>query len=88
MRRLLALIWWASAVCAQSADCGLGENGVLAWLELTRKGVPIQTHAKLFHAPESWTAPALSDGRLFICQNQSGSADTKARLLCYDLRGP
>lgn len=63
----------------------LGENGDLAWLELSRKGGSVTAHAKLFHAPESWTAPALSDGRLFICQNQRGSGGTKPRLICYDL---
>ncbi len=63
----------------------LGENGDLAWLDLSRKGGSVTTQASLFHAPESWTAPALSDGRLFICQNQRGSGGTKPRLICYDL---
>jgi outer membrane protein assembly factor BamB len=66
----------------------LGENGDLAWLDLSRKGGSVTAQAKLFHAPESWTAPALSDGRLFICQNQRGSGGTKPRLICYDLRTP
>jgi len=65
----------------------LGENGDLAWLELSRTGGKVSAQAKLFHAPESWTAPALSDGRLFICQNQRGSDGTKPRIICYDLRG-
>jgi hypothetical protein len=47
----------------------------------------VRADAKLFHAPESWTMPALSDGRLFICQNEPGSKGTKPRLICYDLRG-
>jgi len=65
----------------------LGENGDLAWLDLTRQGAKVTAAAKLFHAPESWTSPALSDGRLFICQNEAGSNGTKPRLICYDLRG-
>ncbi|MDR3404854.1 MAG: PQQ-like beta-propeller repeat protein [Chthoniobacter sp.] len=65
----------------------LGENGDLAWLDLTRKGAKITAAAKLFHAPETWTAPALSDGRLFVCQNEAGANGTKPRLICYDLRG-
>ncbi|HEY3897235.1 MAG TPA: PQQ-binding-like beta-propeller repeat protein [Chthoniobacter sp.] len=66
----------------------LGENGDLAWLDLTPKGAKIHAAAKLFHAPESWTAPAVSSGRLFICQNEAGSGGTKPRLICYDLRAP
>ncbi len=66
----------------------LGENGDLAWLELSRTGAKVTAAAKLFHGPESWTPPALSDGRLFICQNQRGSGGTKPRLICYDLRAP
>jgi outer membrane protein assembly factor BamB len=66
----------------------LGENGDLAWLDLTRQGAKVRASAKLFHAPESWTLPALSGGHLFICQNEAGSNGTKPRLICYDLRGP
>jgi outer membrane protein assembly factor BamB len=65
----------------------LGENGDLAWLDLTRAGAKVRASAKLFHAPGSWTGPALSDGRLFICQNEPGSGGTKPRVICYDLRG-
>jgi outer membrane protein assembly factor BamB len=66
----------------------LGENGDLAWLDLTRHGAKVKASAQLFHAPESWTLPALSNGRLFICQNEAGSGGTKPRLICYDLHGP
>ena len=64
----------------------LGESGELAWLDLSRKGGRVAAQATLFHAPESWTAPALSDGRLFICQNQRGTGGTTPRLICYELR--
>jgi hypothetical protein len=66
----------------------LGENGDLAWLDLTPKGATAKAQTKLFHAPETWTPPVVSDGRLFICQNGPGSDGTKPRLICYDLRRP
>jgi len=65
----------------------LGEFGDLAWLELSRAGAAVKSRAKLFNAPETWTPPAISGGRLFICQNEQGAAGTKPRLICYDLRG-
>jgi outer membrane protein assembly factor BamB len=77
-----------SLLKADGAFLCLGENGDLAWLDLTPKGAKIHAAAKLFHAPESWTAPALSNGRLFICQNEAGSGGSKPRLICYDLRAP
>jgi outer membrane protein assembly factor BamB len=76
-----------SLLRADGAYLCLGENGDLAWLQLTPQGAKVQTEASLFHAPESWTTPALSDGRLFICQNEAGSNGSKPRLICYDLRG-
>jgi outer membrane protein assembly factor BamB len=65
----------------------LGENGDLAWLKLNRAGAKTTRHTKLLHAPETWSPPVLSDGRLFICQNQPGGDATRQRLICYDLRG-
>jgi hypothetical protein len=76
-----------SLLRADGAFLALGENGDLAWLDLTPKGAKVTAAAKLFNAPESWTPPALSDGRLFICQNQPGAGNSKPRLICYDLRG-
>jgi hypothetical protein len=64
----------------------LGENGDLAWLDLSPRGASVKVHAKLFHAPETWTPPVLSDGRLFICQNEAGNGGTKPRVICYGLR--
>jgi outer membrane protein assembly factor BamB len=75
-----------SLLRVEGAYLCLGENGDLAWLELSPKGAAVKVKAKLFHAPETWSPPALSDGRLFICQNQPGSGRTKPRLICYDLR--
>ncbi len=77
----------ASLVRADGAFLCLGENGDLAWLDLSPAGAAVKAHAKLFHAPETWTPPVISDGRLFICQNQPGGGGTKRRIICYDLRG-
>ena len=65
----------------------LGEFGDLAWLDLSRKGAKVLSRTKLFHAPETWTLPALADGRLYVSQNEPGDALGKRRLVCYDLRG-
>lgn len=70
----------ASLIRADGAFLCLGENGDLAWLDLSPKGATVKAHAKLFHAPETWSPPVISDGRLFICQNQ-----VKPRVICYDL---
>ena len=75
----------ASLVRADGAFLCLGENGDLAWLELSPSGAAVKAQAKLFHAPETWTPPVISDGRLFICQNQPGGGGTKRRIICYDL---
>ncbi len=76
-----------SLVRADGAFLCLGENGDLAWLELSPRGAVVKTQAKLFHAPETWTPPVISDGRLFICQNKQGSGGTRPRIICFDLRG-
>lgn len=62
----------------------LGENGDLAWLQLSGMGARVLSHAKLFHAPETWTPPVVSAGRLFVCQNSPGSKGTGPRTICYD----
>ena len=64
----------------------LGEFGDLAWLELTRAGAKVLSRTALFHAPETWTLPALADGRLYVSQNEPGNALGKRRLVCYDMR--
>jgi outer membrane protein assembly factor BamB len=76
----------ASLIRADGAFLCLGENGDLAWLDLSPRGATAKARAKLFHAPETWTPPVISDGRLFICQNEPGSGGTKPRIICYDLR--
>lgn len=75
-----------SLLAADGAVLCLGENGDLAWLDLTRNGAVVKQHAQLFNAPETWTAPALSRRLLYVCQNEPGARGTKPRLICYDLR--
>ncbi len=65
----------------------LGETGTLAWLDLSPNGAQIRASVSLFHAPETWTLPALSRGLLYVCQDSPGDGGTKPRLICYDLRG-
>jgi outer membrane protein assembly factor BamB len=76
----------ASLLRVDGAFLCLGENGDLAWLDVSPSGAKVNATAKLFHAPESWTPPAVSNGRLFICQNEPGSGGSKRRVICYDLR--
>lgn len=64
----------------------LGENGDLAWLALDAKGARVLAKATLFNAGETWTPPALSEGRLYVAQNQPGAGGTQPRIICYDLR--
>ena len=64
----------------------LGEFGDLAWIELSPKGAKVLSRTRLFAAPETWTLPAISNGRLYVFQNESGRGGTKPRLICYDLR--
>ena len=65
----------------------LGESGELAWLELSPAGGKVLAKTTLFHAPETWTLPALSGGRLYVCQDGRGNDGKGPRLICYDLRG-
>jgi outer membrane protein assembly factor BamB len=62
----------------------LGENGLLAWLDLSPDGVRILSSVRLFHAEQAWTAPVLSDGRAYLCQNLP-DAENPPRLICVDL---
>tara|TARA_R110002096_G_scaffold44160_4_gene118810 strand:+ start:609 stop:1976 length:1368 start_codon:yes stop_codon:yes gene_type:complete len=60
----------------------LSENGALLRMDLGASGFQILAKARLFYAPETWAPPVISNGRLFINQNEMGS-----RLICYDLSG-
>jgi outer membrane protein assembly factor BamB len=65
----------------------LGEFGHLLWLHLSPAGYKELSRAWLFAARETWSAPVVSRGLLYVSQHGrdvvSGSGP---RLLCYDLR--
>lgn len=66
----------------------LTENGHLMWMELMPNGYRVLSLARLFSARETWALPPLSRGLLYVNQNGQDSVQgTKARLICYDLRG-
>lgn len=63
----------------------LGETGLLAWLDLSPQGCRILAARRLFNADQTWTAPVISRGLLYVTQNLPDQK-TPPRLLCYDLR--
>jgi outer membrane protein assembly factor BamB len=66
----------------------LGELGHLLWLDLSPKGYKELNRTWLFAARETWSAPVLSRGLLYITQHSRDFLrGTTPRLLCYDLRG-
>ncbi|MBL9153414.1 MAG: PQQ-like beta-propeller repeat protein [Verrucomicrobiales bacterium] len=66
---------------ADGAFWCLGENGTLVHLDVSPSGVRVQSAAQLFYAPETWAAPVISNGRLYVNQSNLGS-----RLICYDFK--
>ena len=86
-RTVKARIFRGSMLQADGDVLCLGEGGHLLWLSLGPKGVTVLSKARLFPADESFTGPVLSRGLLYICQNKRGRDGSKARLICYDLRG-
>lgn len=78
----------AGLLWADGAFLCLGEYGDLCWLAMTPKGMKVLSHAKLFHAPQTWTGPVVSRGLLYVRQNEPDRTTRRPRrLLCYDLRG-
>ncbi len=61
----------------------LSENGSLLHLDLSPEGYRILSKGRLFYAPETWAPPVVSNGRLFINQNEM-----EQRLICFDLSQP
>ncbi len=60
----------------------LGENGTLLRLGIDLRQKPVViSKAMPFYAPESWAPPVISNGRLYLVQNELGS-----KLICYDVR--
>ena len=65
----------------------LGEDGVLAELEVSPKGVKTLSQSQLFVAEQSWALPVIHRGLLYISQHTKGFVnDTKPRLMCFDFR--
>jgi outer membrane protein assembly factor BamB len=65
----------------------LGEMGHLLWLDLSPHGYKEMSRTWLFAARETWSAPVLSRGLLYISQHSRDFLrGTPPRLLCYDLR--
>ncbi|MDF7822432.1 PQQ-like beta-propeller repeat protein [Pontiellaceae bacterium B12227] len=60
----------------------LGENGLLAWMKLSPEGCEVISWARLFTAEQTWTAPVVSNDRIFICQNLPEIGKKEARLIC------
>jgi len=88
-REQRVLMGRASLLHADGAFLALGEQGTLAWLDLSPEGAKVLSTTQLFYAPETWGVPALSNGRLYVNQNQRDFALGKSpRLVCYDLRSP
>jgi outer membrane protein assembly factor BamB len=59
----------ASLVYVDGRFLCLGENGLLAWMGLSPKGCQILSARWLFQADQTWTAPVVSGGFVYICQN-------------------
>jgi len=76
---------FGSLILADGLFLGLGETGLIAWFDLTPKGFRILSGRRLFNAPQTWTAPVLSRGLLYLTQNRPDGR-TPPRLLCCDLR--
>lgn len=66
----------------------VGEHGELLKLDLSPRGARVLVESRLFEAPESFTAPVVCRGLLYICQNgRDLKTGAPPRLICYDLRG-
>jgi len=77
-----------SLLQAGNRTFALGEDGILAELELSPKGTKEIQRTRLFTAREAWTLPSLHRGLLYVVQNTTDSVSgKKARMICYDLRG-
>jgi outer membrane protein assembly factor BamB len=62
----------------------LGENGLLAWLDLSPERCRIISSTRVFNADQSWTAPVLSDSLVYVTQSLPGKG-MPPRLICLDL---
>ena len=73
-----------SFIYADGRFLALGENGLLAWFDLSPEGCIIRSFVRLFNADQTWTAPVLSGGRAVICQNRS-DGPSSPKIFCLRL---
>lgn len=71
---------------ADGTSVCLGEAGHLLRLKLSPKGCEVVERTRLFAAAETWTAPIIADGLLYVMQNRASTEGEVARLICYDMR--
>ncbi|MDP1588957.1 MAG: PQQ-binding-like beta-propeller repeat protein, partial [Prosthecobacter sp.] len=78
----------ASLLKADGAFLCLGEVGSLHWLDLSPTGAKVIAQAQPFYALNTWSLPALSQGLLYVRQQQRDLMQkTGERIICLDLRG-
>lgn len=86
-REIVAGIRLGWLLAGSDAVLCLGELGHLLWLDLSPNGVVVRSRERLFLAPQTWSAPAISAGRLDVNQNTPDVlTGASPRLRCYDLR--
>ena len=86
-REIRLELFRASFLLIDGSFLCLSELGSLLWVDMDEKGWTIKAHKQLFFAPGTWTLPALSQGLLYVMQNEADrQSNTGPRLICYDLR--
>ena len=66
----------------------LSEMGHLMWMRLNPAGVEVLSRKRLFTAKQTWCAPVVSNGLLYVSQNEKDRiSGAMPRLKCYDIRG-
>ena len=81
-RELAVNMGRGSLIWADGDYVVLGENGTLLRLAIALRQKPVVlSKAVPFYAPETWAPPVLSNGRLYLVQNEMGS-----KVICYDVR--
>jgi hypothetical protein len=77
----------ASLLHADDRIFCLGEDGVLAELELSPEGPKWLQRVRLFSARSTWATPCLHMGLLYVSQNEPDLlTNAPPRLICYDFR--
>lgn len=88
MKALKMSAFRGSFIKADKAYICLGEMGHLIRLELTPEDCRLTHRAELFTAQESFVAPVLSKGLLYISQTKGNrSSGGAGKLICLDVRG-